>query len=124
MSISDSLVFQSSDALFDQLTDQLRAKLKAIPPSENDSTGAKSLYQEFRRECVFEASDQCRERWIYTITGIAEQLVAELPAPLQRLLYAGTDNGGEECVHLAGAEQIVMSGPWVQQELVNRLGWP
>ena len=84
----------------------------------------KSLYQEFRRECVFEAHDLCRDRWVYIITRIAEQLVTELPMPIQRLLYAGTDNGGEECVPLTGAEQIVLAGPWVQQEIVNRLGWP
>lgn len=121
--VLDSLVYQMADHHFEQLSERLRRKLKAMPPSGN-STGVRNLYQEFRQDYTIEASDHCQEVLLDTLLHIVEPMVAALPITLKRLLYVATDNGGEECLFLTDGREIECSGPWIEQAIIGRLGLP
>lgn len=119
--VMDSLIYQVADQYFDRLAAQLRAKLESLPPSGNSSPNLTNLYQEFRQDFTIEASDLCADAWQSTLHRIMGPMITELPIALRRVLYIATNNGGEECLSLDCAEDIVMSGPWIEQAVISRL---
>ncbi len=95
-----------------------------MPPSGNSASNLANLYQEYRRDFSIDASDLCVDAWQATLHGIARPMITALPIALRRVLYVATDNGGEECISLDSADDIAISGPWIEQAVINRLGLP
>ena len=122
--VGDSVIYEVADHYFDQLAGQLRAKLESLPPSGNSADNLVNLYQEYLRDFTIEASDLCFDSWQETLHGIVKPMVTTLPIALRRVLYLATDNGGEECQSLDSADDIAMSGPWIEEAVINRLGLP
>ena len=121
--MDDDIVFAATMAFarsrFDQLAEDLRTSLRAIPPSGNHD-GTKNLYQDYRRDMENGCAEWARSAWRDTLFDLLKPALAAIPLPEKRILYLATDNGGMEYAAAERADEIFCTGPWIEEEIVRR----
>jgi hypothetical protein len=117
MDVAYSAILQFAAARFDQLAAQLADTLRTMPAEIE--ANAPNLLAEYRRDAG-DANPMTAAAWASTLDAILAPMIEAIPLPERRVLYLATDNGGDECVRLEDAEDIPLTGPWIQEEILRR----